>query len=120
MSQLRTQHSEPDQRPGSELPFLQLYGVAHREHVAHGVFSGGDVVLFRATQGNGDVADVPFCEVYADDLLGWRGLVQPNVAVVDVPGGHSSALQEPNVGVFAKHMQSRIRSVLIRHANAAP
>ena len=120
VSQLRTQHSEPYQRPGSELPFLQLYGVAHREHVAHGVFSGGDVVLFRATQGNGDVADVPFCEVYADDLLGWRGLVQPNVALVDVPGGHSSALQEPNVGVLAKHMQSRIRSVLIRHANAAP
>ena len=55
-------------------------------------------------------------EIYTDDLLGWQIHVQPTVTAIDVPGGHSSALQEPCVGVLAKHMQRCLRSVLIRHA----
>ncbi len=100
----------------AKLPFLQLYEVAHREHVANGVFRGGQVVLFRTTQGNGDPDDTPFREIYDDDLLGWQGHAQPAVEAIDVPGGHSSALQEPNVGALAKHMQHYIRSQLLRHA----
>ena len=95
---------------------MQLYEVAHREHTAQGTFQSGSVVLFRATEGNGDPADTPFREIYADDLLGWQSHVQPTVQAIDIPGGHSSALQEPNVGFLAKHMQRCLRSLLIRHA----
>jgi acyl transferase domain-containing protein/thioesterase domain-containing protein len=115
VKELRAQVFEAETQ-ATELPFLQLYEVAHREHVANGIFRSGNVVLFRATQCNGDAADTPFREIYTDDLLGWQIHVQPTVTAIDVPGGHSSALQEPCVGVLAKHMQRCLRSVLIRHA----
>jgi len=115
VKELRIQASESGTQP-TELPFMQLYEVAHREHAAQGTFQSGSVVLFRATEGNGDPADTPFREIYADDLLGWQSHVQPTVLAIDIPGGHSSALQEPNVGFLAKHMQRCLRSLLIRHA----
>ena len=55
-----------------ELDFLKLYEQAHKEHIAQGTFSGGDVVLFRATQGDGSVGDLPFRDVYVDPLMGWQ------------------------------------------------
>ncbi|MGK0153139.1 MAG: acyl transferase domain-containing protein/thioesterase domain-containing protein [Neolewinella sp.] len=115
VSELRV--DSPEQAvAGSELPYLQLYEVAHREHALQGVFRGSSVVLFRATQGNGEQSDTPFREIYADDLLGWQRHVQTIVHVVDVPGGHSSTLQEPHVGELAKSMQTKLRSVLVSRA----
>jgi len=89
----------------SEIGFIRLYELAHKEHIALGTFHGGRVVLFRATQGDGSVGDVPFREIYTDPLLGWQKRVRETVQVIDVPGGHSSALQEPHVDVLAKAMQ---------------
>jgi thioesterase domain-containing protein len=92
----------------NELGFIKLYEIAHREHIAQGVLEGAEVVLFRATQGTGGVGDVPFKEIYADPVLGWGPRVNGPVHVVDVPGGHSSALQEPNVEELAQAMRKHI------------
>ena len=59
---------------------------------------------FRATHGTG--ADEPYIERYADPLLGWGRRTSHGVHVYDIPGGHSSMLQEPNVRVLATHLQT--------------
>jgi acyl transferase domain-containing protein/thioesterase domain-containing protein/acyl carrier protein len=96
--------------------FLELYENAHREHRATGLLRGARVVLYRATAGNGEADDVPFREVYADELLGWQGSVADPIQAVDIPGGHTSALQEPNVGVLACALQAGIRAALLAGA----
>lgn len=103
-----------------EIEYLAIYELAHKEHVAHGSFSGGDVVLFRATQGDGSLEDVPFRELYADPLMGWQQRVASSVHCIDVPGGHSSALQEPHVGILASEMRRCIDSALNKNSPAAP
>ena len=57
-------------------------------------------MLFRATHGTG--ADEPYIERYADPLLGWGQRTSHDVHVYDIPGGHSSMLQEPNVRVSGR------------------
>jgi thioesterase domain-containing protein/acyl carrier protein len=94
------------------LSFLKMYEVAHKEHQPQGLFDGGDVVVFRATEGDGSVGDVPYVDIYADEALGWRPRVAGTVQVVDIPGGHSSALQEPHVGELARKMQQCIDAAL--------
>ena len=91
-----------------EIAFLKMYEVAHKEHLPAGVFSGGDVVLYRATKGDGSTADVPFKDIYLGDAMGWERRVTRELVVTDIPGGHSSALQEPNVNVLARKMQEDI------------
>jgi acyl transferase domain-containing protein/thioesterase domain-containing protein/acyl carrier protein len=119
---LRAGHADADAVAGAPMPspidFLPLYEVAHRQHQPQGQFHGGDVVLFRATRGDGSVADVPYAEVYTDPLLGWQPRVVEPVIVRDVPGGHSSALQEPNVRVLADAMRETLRAARARHVAA--
>jgi len=98
----------------SELPvieFLRLYELAHQRHKPTGVLRGSDVVLFRATAGTGDVADVPFREVYVDPFMGWKKRVDGPVTAIDIPGGHSSALQDPHVRQLAKELQAQLDRV---------
>jgi surfactin family lipopeptide synthetase A len=66
----------------------------------------GELVLFRATRGDG--IDAPFVDFYEDALLGWSGFSRHGVRAVDVPGGHTSMLQEPHVEVLARRMQDAI------------
>ncbi len=96
----------------SDLSYLRLYEIAHREHAPQGQFAAGEVVLFRASQGDGSQGDVPFQEKYSDSALGWKPRVKAEVEVVPIPGGHSSALQEPNVRVLAAALQERIDRAL--------
>ena len=84
------------------------YLFAEREYVPEGLYQG-EVVLFRATSGEGD--DEPYVNVYSDPLLGWDKRVTEGVKVYDIPGGHSSMLQEPNVEVMAEKMQAYINAV---------
>lgn len=105
-------HVEAQQTP--DIGFIKLYEVAHKEHRPQGVFQGGGVTLFLASQGDGSDGDRPFREIYSDPLLGWQQRVQSPVQLVDVPGGHSSALQEPNVGSLAKEMQVQIDLALAK------
>ena len=55
---------------------------------------GGELLLLRATSGVGN--DEPYVNRYVDPLLGWSPRTTHGLRVVDVPGGHSSMLQEPN------------------------
>ena len=103
-------------RPAGEptISFLKLYEVAHTLHRPEGLFADGSVVLFKATSGNGEIDDMPYQEIYGDVALGWGKRVAEPVALVPVPGGHSSALQEPHVGVLARHFQNALDSALDR------
>ncbi|HIK19452.1 MAG TPA: hypothetical protein IGS53_29810 [Leptolyngbyaceae cyanobacterium M33_DOE_097] len=76
----------------------------------------GEVLLFRATEKSSvfdgtAIDDTPYVELYADPLLGWEQRVTETVKVYDIPGGHSSMLQEPNVQVMAAVIQSYWNSV---------
>ncbi|PSN15082.1 hypothetical protein C7293_08775 [filamentous cyanobacterium CCT1] len=77
----------------------------------------GELLLFRATRKVVDSAtsgidDEPFVNIYSDPELGWGVRTTASVQVYDVPGGHSSMLQEPNVAIMAEQMQHYIESVL--------
>ena len=102
------------------LDFLKMYEVAHKEHQPQGVFHGGDVVLFRAMKGDGSVSDEAYVDIYSDPLLGWGPRVEGEISAHDVPGGHSSMLQEPHVSVLARAMQASIDAALQRHEPAHP
>jgi thioesterase domain-containing protein len=117
----QAQRSEVGSSPSDEehgLDFLKMYEVAHREHRPQGLFRSGDVVVFRGTQGDGSEADEPYQNIYSDDQLGWGARVDGTVKVIDVPGGHTSMLQEPHVGVLAQHMQQCIDEAVSRHGGS--
>ena len=85
------------------------YLFAEREYVPQGLYQG-EVVLFRATEGEG--IDEPYVNGYSDPLFGWGKRVTQGVKVYDIPGGHSSMLQEPNVIVMAEKMQALINAAV--------
>ena len=79
---------------------------------APGIFNG-KLLLFRATKADSaqmgeGFDDRPAIETIADPLLGWAHRATNGVEVVDVPGGHSSMLQPPNVTVLAEKLRQRI------------
>ncbi len=111
--------SEPDPSQSSpDISYLKVYEFAHREHVPQGVFSGGEVVVFRAMEGDGSLGDTPYIEVFSDPFFGWKERVSGEISLVDIPGGHSSMLQEPNVRVLAERMQEHIDRALSKAAHA--
>ncbi len=87
------------------LSVRKVYVFAESEYVPPAQFNG-EVVLFRATQGQGN--DQPFINVYSDPLLGWEKRATQGVKLYEVPGGHSSMLQEPHVKVLAQKMQAHL------------
>lgn len=100
-------------RPDTQvIDFLPLYEDAHRRHRPSGLLASGQVTLFRATQGSGDIKDVPYQEIYSDVVLGWGRRIAEDISVVPVPGGHGSALQEPHVDTLAAHFQTAIDNAL--------
>jgi malonyl CoA-acyl carrier protein transacylase/thioesterase domain-containing protein/NAD(P)-dependent dehydrogenase (short-subunit alcohol dehydrogenase family)/acyl carrier protein len=98
------------------ISFLAMYELAHLKHQPQGVMQSGEAVLYRAKQGTGDDADVPFIERYADDSLGWQPRFSAGVKVTEVPGGHASLLQEPNVQTLAVAVQRDIDQALTANA----
>ena len=66
------------------------------------------VVLFKATTGEGH--DVPHRDKFEGDDLGWGRWCEGGVEIIDVPGGHSSMLQDDHADVLA----ARIRQALLR------
>jgi hypothetical protein len=99
------------------IPVRPVLGKAQREYAPDRVFEG-EILLFRATQkspifdGTG-IDDTPFTEMFSDPLLGWGPRVTRGVQAHDVPGGHSSMLQEPNVQHVAAIMQAYIDRALV-------
>jgi FkbH-like protein len=76
-----------------------VYEFAERDYRPAGRLDA-PVVLLRATEGKG--ANEPFINLFEDPLLGWAPYVLGELEVIEVPGGHSSMLQEPNVAALAK------------------
>jgi FkbH-like protein len=92
-----------------QIPVRTVYLFAEKNYQAGAPFDG-ELVLFRATRGEGP--DEPYIERYDDPLLGWGKRGTRGVRVFDVPGGHSSMLQEPNVQMLAEQMQAYINEAL--------
>lgn len=88
------------------------YLFAEQEYLPESPFEG-EVALFRATEKSSifdgtAIDDTPYVEIYSDPLLGWGKRATRGVQAFDIPGGHSSMLQEPNVRVMAEMMQNYI------------
>ena len=88
-----------------QIPVRTVYLFAEKGYRPDGPFDG-ELVLFRATCGEG--ADEPYVDRYTDPLLGWEQRTTQGVRVYDVPGGHSSMLQEPSVETLAQQLQISI------------
>jgi acyl transferase domain-containing protein/thioesterase domain-containing protein/acyl carrier protein len=119
-------HAGPDVGADTQaptvIPYLQLYEHAHREHEPGTQPLDGLVALYRATQGDGTPADQPYIERYGEPQLGWGSRVAAPLEVIDVPGGHASLLQEPNVQKLAdainQHLVRALDSRTEAHAPA--
>ena len=94
------------------------YLYAEREYRPRQPLAQGNLVLFRATNGEG--IDAPFIDFYEDPLLGWSGRSPRGVSAVDIPGGHTSMLQEPHVEVLARRLQAAIEESLRNGSREAP
>lgn len=61
----------------------------------------GKLVLFYATEKlemeDFNIDDEPSIKLTSDPLFGWAKRAADGVEVLDIPGGHSSMLQEPQV-----------------------
>jgi FkbH-like protein len=92
-----------------EISVRRVYLFAEKDYRPSGVFDG-ELTLFRAMEGEG--ADEPYIKRYRDPLFGWGRRATRGVRVYDVPGGHSSMLQEPNVEILAGHLQATVNESL--------
>jgi FkbH-like protein len=99
----------PLPRALEQIPVRTVYLFAEKHYRPESCFRGR-LVLLRATCGEG--TDEPYIERYEDPLLGWGGRATLGVEPYDVPGGHSSMLQEPHVQALAKQLQSSIDQAL--------
>ena len=93
------------------IPVRTAYLFAEKSYRPTGVFEG-ELDLFRATQGVSN--DEPYRDRYSDPQFGWGRRASRGVRTYDVPGGHSSMLQEPNVEILAGFMQAIIDQALQR------
>lgn len=91
------------------IPLQTVYLFAERDYRPDGRFDG-ELTLFRATAGIGP--DEPYVGRYDDPLLGWGRRATLGIRAFDVPGGHSSMLQEPHVEALAERLQSCIDEAL--------
>lgn len=87
---------------------------AEKEYVVPPPYQG-ETLLFRATSRDPAldkiVNDTPYIEIFVDPLLGWEDKVS-NLAVYDVPAGHSSTLRAPHVQLVANAFQRHIDMAL--------
>jgi thioesterase domain-containing protein/acyl carrier protein len=110
-----------DTQTPTVIPYLQLYEHAHREHDPGTQPLQGLVALYRATGGDGTAADQPYIERFGEPQLGWGSRVAAPLEVIDVPGGHASLLQEPNVQKLADAMnQHLVRALETRSETGTP
>jgi FkbH-like protein len=100
-----------------QIPVRTVYLFAERCYQPEVLFEG-NLVLFRATRGEG--ADEPYVMRYQDSLLGWARRSTRAIRVHDIPGGHSSMLQEPHVQILAAHLQLSIDELLADESISSP
>ncbi|MEM9153124.1 MAG: thioesterase domain-containing protein, partial [Cyanobacteria bacterium P01_F01_bin.3] len=68
----------------------------------------GQFLLLRGTEGNGTHRDRPYIEEYADPLFGWSAYCEQAVSTCDLPGGHSTMLNDENVAALAKAIEAAV------------
>jgi thioesterase domain-containing protein len=88
------------------LTVRQIYECAEAQY-RPGPNLGVEVVLIRASTGEG--GDTPYRQIYASDTFGWE-LVQSDLSVRDVSGGHFSMLQDPYVEDLSKTIEQLIQA----------
>lgn len=98
------------------IPVRTTFLFAEKEYAPDSLFQG-EIVFLRATESSSlfegtEIDDQPYCLIYKDPLLGWGERVTDGVRVYDMPGGHSSMLQEPNVQVMAETLNAYIKAAL--------
>ena len=86
-----------------ELTVMQIYNALESRYIPP-VLASVAVLLVRASAGEG--ADTPYRDLYRDEDFGW-GEVAGKLELVDVPGGHSSMLQEEAIESLATAMLDR-------------
>jgi thioesterase domain-containing protein len=94
------------------LDVRSVYNVAEAEY-RPGRPLREEILLFRASEGEG--SEEPYVRLYVDPMLGWGQRSQRGARAFDVPGGHGSMLQEPNVAVLAEILRS-----YLGHATIVP
>jgi amino acid adenylation domain-containing protein len=87
--------------PGRAFGAKELLVLAAREHTPS--LFNGSVVLFRAQ-------DEVRSEAESD--LGWAGLCSKGLEIVDIPGGHLTIFDEPNVQVLAAALTARMKQAV--------
>ncbi len=112
VERLRSAPAEATDTLTPAISYLPLYEHAHREHQPGDTRLHGMFALYRAMNGDGTPADQPYLERYGDPLLGWGPRMAQPLAVADVPGGHASLLQEPNVQRLAEAMNAHLALAL--------
>jgi thioesterase domain-containing protein len=83
----------------------QIYDFCARSNYRPGTLRAR-VILVKA--GAGDDTMDRGSELVADPFLGWKAYAVGQLDVIDVPGGHSGMLQEPNVGLLVRELVRRL------------
>jgi thioesterase domain-containing protein len=102
-------HDRPVPRFLQGLSVQKVLDFARKEYLPDRLLAG-KVLLIRATQGEG--IDEPVVNLTSDPLFDWGTRIQGELEVFDMPGGHSSMLQEPHVDKLAKYLSSHIDSII--------
>nr|WP_256381140.1 non-ribosomal peptide synthetase [Myxosarcina sp. GI1] len=96
------------------IPLRSIYAYAESDYQPS-VYQG-QLTLWRATEklelDNPAIDDTPAILEVKDPLLGWGKQATNGVAAHDIPGGHSSMLQEPHVRVMAEKLQPYLDAIL--------
>lgn len=88
------------------IPVEEILKFAKRTYTIGGMYQGR-LTLFRATRADENVPfDRPRIELTDNPFFGWEAHAIDGVDVCDVPGGHATMIQEPNVRVLAEQLQS--------------
>jgi len=88
-----------------DIPVDRILDFAKRTYTIRGMYQGR-LTLFRATKADETLKfDRPRIELTDNPFFGWEKRAGDGVDIYDVPGGHASMIQEPNVRVLAEQLQ---------------
>jgi thioesterase domain-containing protein len=90
------------------VPVRTVYIAAEAEYRPRHVVRQ-EIALYRATAGAGP--DEPFVAIYVDPLFGWARRTAKGVRACDIPGGHSTMFEEPNVAAMAHALGNHLATV---------
>ena len=102
---MRTQRPLPQKL--KNIPVAVIYTVARSKYSPRQF--NGQIALFRATEAKKDDGlpfdDTPVRMITDDPDFGWGKRATQGVHAEDIPGGHSTMLQEPNVKVLGQRIE---------------